>query len=43
MGFSARELCVIFALNNTNTVYVKCHQLNKKLNKEVVESQTKEK
>lgn len=33
-GFSARELCVIFALNNMNAVYVKYNRLNKKLNKE---------
>lgn len=31
-GFSPRELCVIFELNNLNSVYVKCHRINKKLN-----------
>ena len=30
-GFSLRELCVIFELNNLNSVYVKCHRINKKL------------
>lgn len=33
-GFTARELCVIFGLNNMNSVYVKCSRINKKLNKE---------
>lgn len=30
-GFSPRELCIIFELNNLNSVYVKCHRINKKL------------
>lgn len=30
-GFSYRELCVIFELNNLNSVYVKYHRINKKL------------
>lgn len=30
-GFSPRELCVIFEWNNLNSVYVKCHRINKKL------------
>ena len=30
-GFSARELCILFELNNVNSVYVKCHRINKQL------------
>lgn len=30
-GFTPRELCVLFELNYLNTVYVKCHRMNKKL------------
>lgn len=30
-GFSARELCIIFQLNNINSVYVKRHRINKLL------------
>ena len=30
-GFTPRELCIIFELNNINSVYVKCHRINKKL------------
>lgn len=28
-GFTPRELCIIFELNNINSVYVKCHRINK--------------
>lgn len=31
-GFTSKELCILFELNNLNTVYVKCHRVNKKLN-----------
>lgn len=30
-GFSPRELCIIFALNNINSLYVKHHRIRKKL------------
>lgn len=30
-GFSYRELCVMFELNNLNSAYVKYHRVNKKL------------
>ena len=30
-GFSPRELCVILELYTLNSVYVKCHRINKKL------------
>lgn len=33
-GFTPRELCVIFELNNLNSVYVKCHRIKKKLHTE---------
>lgn len=32
MGFTAKELCLLFELNNINSVYVKCHRIKKKLN-----------
>lgn len=32
-GFSARELCVIFGLNNVHSVQVKYSRMNIKLNK----------
>lgn len=35
-GFSPRELCVIFGLNNLNSVYVKYHRMNKRLRFEPV-------
>lgn len=31
MGFTPRELCVIFSLNNINSVYVKISRMNKRL------------
>ena len=31
-GFTYKELCILFELNNLNSVYVKCHRINKKLN-----------
>ena len=30
-GFSPRELCIIFSLNNLNSLYVKHHRIRKKL------------
>lgn len=30
-GFTPKELCILFELNNLNTVYVKCHRVSKKL------------
>ncbi len=30
-GFSPRELCIIFSLNNINSLYVKHHRIRKKL------------
>jgi len=30
-GFSLRELCIIFTLNNLNSLYVKHHRIRKKL------------
>lgn len=33
-GFTPRELCVIFGLNNLNSVYVKYHRMNKRLHPE---------
>lgn len=30
-GFSPRELCIIFELNNLNSLFFKCHRINKKL------------
>lgn len=30
-GFSVKELCLLFGLNNLNTVYVKCSRIKKKL------------
>ncbi len=32
-GFSARELCIIFGLNNVHSVQVKYSRINIKLNK----------
>lgn len=32
-GFSPKELCVLFGLNNLNSFYVKHHRINKKLGK----------
>ncbi len=32
-GFSARELCIIFGLNNVHSVQVKYSRMNIKLNK----------
>ena len=31
MGFTPRELCMLFSLNNINSVYVKISRMNKKL------------
>ena len=33
-GFSPRELCVIFNLNNINSLYVKYHRINRKLERQ---------
>lgn len=33
-GFSTKELCVLFELNNLNSVYVKCCRMNKKMKTE---------
>ena len=30
-GFSVQALCLLFRLNNINSVYVKCHRINKRL------------
>ncbi len=37
MGFTPRELCMLFSLNNINSVYVKMSRMNKRL-KEATES-----
>ncbi len=37
MGFTPRELCMLFSLNNINSVYVKMSRMNKRL-KEAAES-----
>lgn len=39
-GFTPQELCVIFNLNNLNTVYVKCHRVRQKLKSRKDDSST---